>query len=233
MFNDLQQQRTGLRSKERSRLVVTVAVCLVLGGAIYGAGRFTKDEAPLPNLPDAGAHAAAKEALHELDLAPFAALRAGTVGPAAFDGRALDHALEEIASGQARAGPEARPRAQGRPRARPEGGGGDAPRGPRDRAEPREGGLRLARQPRRRPALVVRPRGRRRGPHRRRAGGAVLQSRGRPAPGPPHGRGGADASSRTGTSSGCAASTCSSARARSARSTWTSRPRSWSGASTG
>lgn len=100
MFNDLQQQRTGLRSKERSRLVVTVAACLVLGGAIYGAGRFTKDEAPLPNLPDAGAHAAAKEALHELDLAPFAAIRAGTVGPAAFDGRALDHALEEIASGK-------------------------------------------------------------------------------------------------------------------------------------
>ena len=100
MFNDLQQQRSGLRTKERTRLFLSLAVLLVLGCLIWGVRFGAPATAPKPTDEPPGPAHAPEAALHELDPAPFASIRAGTTGPAAFDAPALDYALKEIAAGR-------------------------------------------------------------------------------------------------------------------------------------
>ncbi len=103
MFEKLQEERRGSRLKERRRLLVTVAGCLAVGTAIYGAqSGCTLGSTPPPlSQATSGADAAGKkkDTAAELDRAPLLAFHdLGTVVND-FDESALDYVVRAVLEG--------------------------------------------------------------------------------------------------------------------------------------
>ena len=69
MFEDLKERQRGFRPKEKARLYVTVAACLVIGALVFG-GRGCIEEAPHA-APTAKLTAVPEPTTHPLDVKPL------------------------------------------------------------------------------------------------------------------------------------------------------------------
>jgi hypothetical protein len=98
MFEDLKQQRLrGMSPKERTRLVATVSLALVLGTVIFSARSCAGE--PVPTSSSAPPREKREPARRSIDRAPFDALRASGGAAADLDGAALDSVLQQVRTG--------------------------------------------------------------------------------------------------------------------------------------
>jgi hypothetical protein len=106
MLEHLKAERTsGFGPKERTRLSVMVALCLVLGGVIYSSRGCAEEPFGAPPTPPPAKPA---EAGRPLDLKPLEGLRARGGESPTWDFEPLDFVLGEVASGTLRRDPGAK-----------------------------------------------------------------------------------------------------------------------------
>jgi hypothetical protein len=102
MFDQLKAERSGARPKERMRLWITVAACLVLGTAIYGgkSGCAGEPQRSTPVAVEEAARGKAAPAPQELDRTPLLALAERTGSLDEFDPVALDYVVSSVRGGK-------------------------------------------------------------------------------------------------------------------------------------
>ena len=106
MFEDLKERQRGFRPKEKARLYVTVAACLVIGALVFG-GRGCIEEAPHA-APTAKLTAVPEPTTHPLDVRPLEPLKATCGESNAFDVPALDYLVSEVLTKSLRRDPDLR-----------------------------------------------------------------------------------------------------------------------------
>ena len=107
MLEDLKERQRGFRPKEKARLYVTVAACLILGVAVYG-GRGCDEyvERRPPVVKTTNERSVPKSI--PFDLGPLEAFRKACPDPSVFDAPALEHVTSQIIGGKLPREPEFR-----------------------------------------------------------------------------------------------------------------------------
>jgi hypothetical protein len=99
MFDDLKQRR-GFNAKEKSRLIVSGSLILILGAVIYGSKGCSEEPKTPPRARAREEPKPPEPPPEELDLAPFEDVRAGRGETSRFDTKALDHVLRALDLGR-------------------------------------------------------------------------------------------------------------------------------------
>lgn len=105
MFEDLKARRLGRSAKESARLWVTLAAAAACGTFIFGSKACSSSET-VEIRPSV--NAGAEDVTRPLDRKPLEYLRTAPAAPGAFDQKALDHLMREIASESVRSEPDDR-----------------------------------------------------------------------------------------------------------------------------
>ncbi len=105
MFEDLKARRQGRSAKESARLWMTLAATAACGTFIFGSKSCSSAE---QNVARPVVNAGAADVTRTLDVKPIEYLRATPADAAAFDKKALDHLMREIASESVRNEPDDR-----------------------------------------------------------------------------------------------------------------------------